>query len=120
MFTVGQKVVCVADYSEFEATEWAQALGTDFPRTGEVYTVRRVVHRVQAGESGYGIMLAEVLNMEHALDKKGVGGMETPPDDTFVDEIAFNSVDFRPLITVEDFVDTSANAPVDAGGGVSV
>jgi len=110
MFHVGQKVVCVGDFSELASEMWARELCIEFPEKGLVYCVRRVVQRPCGGdETGYAIMLDEILNMKNLLDRECEGGFiemgskrALPPD-----EIAFASVDFRPLITVEKFMTVS-------------
>lgn len=112
MFSVGQKVVFIADYSDVAKTWWANDLCLEFPTTGQIYTVRRVVQRIQNGDGCYGIMLAEVLNMENALDQNGVGGRMEMTANTMIDEVAFDSADFRPLIEAE--IDKSAREKVKA------
>lgn len=112
MFAIGQKVVFIADYSEAARTKWADDLCIDFPLTGQVYTVRRVVQRVMNGDGVYGIMLAEILNMENALDYTGVGGHIEMTSKTVIDEVAFDSSDFRPLVEAEVMANAKASVPV--------
>lgn len=114
MFHVGQKVVFIADYSHHATSAWADMLSIEMPVTGRVYTVRRIVQRIQCGDGVYGIMLAEVLNMANALDTGGVGGMDVPLDRMAAepDEVAFDSADFRPLVSAEQSSAIQTAAPV--------
>ena len=107
MFHVRQKVVCIGDYTDNASMWWAQELCIEFPERGGVYTVRRIVQRQNGvDETAYGIMLEEILNVKALLDKMGEGGEFELGDRRLQapDEMAFNSLDFRPLITVENFV----------------
>lgn len=105
MFSVGQKVVCIFDFSEFAAQPWADQLCIEMPVKGAIYTVRRVVQRIQCGDGVYGIMVAEILNMPNALDKGGEGGNIRYDSGRLMaepDEIAFDSAAFRPIVTAEN------------------
>lgn len=107
MFHVGQKVACVSDFGDIACKPWAVDLGIEFPVKDEVYTVRRVVQRPCGdGDTAYGILLEEVLNLPNRMDRLGEGGVIEAggPRDCGVDEVAFDVRDFRPLITVGQFV----------------
>lgn len=113
MFHVGQRVVCVGDFSHLAGEVWADTHCIAFPVQGQVYTVRKLVQRVvDGGESAYAIMLDEVINMPCLLDKKCEGGWFEIDDPrlTKPDEIAFDARDFRPLIVVEDFMSAGISA----------
>jgi hypothetical protein len=106
-FHIGQKVVCIVDYSSMLQEEWAQLFDADVPLKGGVYTVRSVTLRPYGDDECYGILLEEVINLQTNLDGSGKGGYvaEDDPNIIGVGEMAFLEDDFRPLITVSDFVE---------------
>lgn len=100
MFHVGQKVICISDFGDIGRMPWAIDLAIEFPAKDAVYTVRRIVQRpCGEGDTAYGILLEEVWNIPCRMDRLGEGGFieECGPRDGGVDEIAFDSHDFRPL-----------------------
>lgn len=111
MFKIGQKVVCIADYSSSYQEKWAILFGTEFPQQGQVYTVRGVNVRPYQDDVATGILLHEILNMKNPLHRWG-GDVDEDDPSIMHDEIAWLSSDFRPLITVEQF--TEVRETVDA------
>jgi hypothetical protein len=98
-FVVGQKVVCVGDYSVCEAEEWAVVFGIEFPKLGMVYTVRNLVVRPYSeDDDAVGLLLDEVLNLPNPCHRDEDGGMK-PTSECFDAEMAWFHEDFRPLAT---------------------
>jgi hypothetical protein len=78
-FRVGQKVVCISDYSRWEPRAPLE-VGTITPVKGEIYTVRGVCE----SPSGVGLWLEEIVNKPRRYRNGYL-------------EIAFNIKSFRPI-----------------------
>lgn len=115
-FYIGQKIICVGDYSKAAEEFWARELCIEFPTAGQVYTVRGITRRPYGDDELCGVLLEEVLNMPTTLDASGVGGYlaEDDPNNLGPGEIAFLEDDFRPLLKVADFVDVKQRVTVPA------
>ncbi len=120
-FVVGQKVVCIVDYSVADTEEWAVLFGIEFPLFGVVYTVREITIR-PFGEHDevVGILLSEILNLPNPCHRNVIGG-EQPSDECFDAEIAWHQDDFRPLVSAstdislfQEMLTPAGRIPVDA------
>ena len=70
MFSVGQKVVCIALHPEWETR------GAKVPRVGCIYTVRGI-------DETDGLLLEEVVNEENAFIDVASGDVVEPGEDSF-------------------------------------
>lgn len=95
-FQIGQKVVCVGDYTETSKQEWAVILDVQFPKLGSVYTIREMRPGVNGAEDeSVGLVLDELENSEHPTSI--LGGVDIDERRTVKQEPAFDWRDFRPL-----------------------
>lgn len=81
-FFRGQKVVCVAG-------DWRPHSDVSiYPQKDKIYTIRKIRHDYDGPEPGCYLMLEEIINAPFKFDGK-------------VEEPAYNSVGFRPIVTTD-------------------
>lgn len=79
-FHIGQKVVCIFD-------AWSRPYGEDVPQKDQIYTIRDIIHDSKIDQIGF--RLHEIRNIPHPFTRSGK---------EVIEESAFNSHGFRPLI----------------------
>lgn len=95
-FQIGQKVVCVGDFTTMSQEPWAVLLDIKFPASGAVYTIREMRPGISSvEEESVGLLLEEIENPTTASTTKG--GVDVDANKVKIQEISFDCSEFEPL-----------------------
>lgn len=96
-FHVGQRVVCIGDFTVLSNEEWAVLLEVRFPAVGTVYTIREMRPGINGDEEeSVGLILDEIENPE--VPTATVGGTDIDQRRTKLQEPSFDCRGFAPLV----------------------